>query len=684
MRGLTKGARRVALVVATALLAPIGFVATTAAPSGAALPACTTTWAAAVDGDWSDGTKWSGGTAPTATDHVCITVPGDYTVALTGASLPYLTVGSLRLGSTSGPQTDAQELLVTRVGGNPQSSLTATGGIEVEDRGRLILGPSDGGGGGVSVGVGPAAQIHVAGGHIGQVAGAGGHTLRGDVVNQGSIHVDDPLRIEGDLVSEGSVHLNSVLRATGRVETRSGTFTGGWAVVAQSGLVVGAAVTAPTLGGTRFVVEDGGDIALETVAAVDITTYGTVSLLDHTGPGQDVSVATQDGIDSQLEVPFGWTNGGTLVLSSSPVATAAVRGSDLVNTGTIEVDEALGSAIEGDLVNTGTVISDHGDLTILGDATNEGRLDLGRSHLGVAGDLTLDETGELAVELTAEPPAAGRIDADEITVDGALAIHTEVAPAVGSGATILAGTEVTGTFASTTFTGSASYDIVNSGIEVDLVRRAPEPDGLRFLRAAYADFLDRAPTSQELALQGAAIEAGTLTRGTLVRQLSRSPEYVTTLVERFYEDTLDRPGDPDGIAFWVTQLRTGRWTVAQVAGNFYASPEYRDRVGDTDEEWIADLYHVLLFRSPGTDEKAYWVGRIAERGPSRVAVEIYQSIESRRTRVDRLYSDLLDRWADPDGLDYWAGRIAKEGDLALAVFLAASPEYLEQARLRYP
>ena len=61
---------------------------------------CTTSWAAAVSGDWSDVTKWTNG-APGSGDTACITVAGTYTVTLAQPR----TVAGLVVGGTSGAQT---------------------------------------------------------------------------------------------------------------------------------------------------------------------------------------------------------------------------------------------------------------------------------------------------------------------------------------------------------------------------------------------------------------------------------------------------------------------------------------------------------------------------------------------------------------------------------------------------
>lgn len=206
-----------------------------------------------------------------------------------------------------------------------------------------------------------------------------------------------------------------------------------------------------------------------------------------------------------------------------------------------------------------------------------------------------------------------------------------------------------------------------------------------FIRAAYQDFLDRAPTSAEIDFIATGLAGGGASRASVVQNLSRSEEYVETVVERLYRDTLGRPGDPDGTRYWVAQIRNGRFTVAAAAAFFYASGEYyRGLGGGTDRTWVQDLYRKLLGRDGSSADVDYWVGRIRAWGRNRVAASFYQTPESRQTRVEALYDSLLGRPADADGRAYWAGRIETLGDLALAVNLAASHEYFSRAQARFP
>ena len=213
------------------------------------------------------------------------------------------------------------------------------------------------------------------------------------------------------------------------------------------------------------------------------------------------------------------------------------------------------------------------------------------------------------------------------------------------------------------------------------------PANASFVRAAHEDLLDRSATASEVVQQAGYLDVGG-TRATLLGRLTTSDEWLGSIVTGFYADTLDREPDADGLAFWVGALRSGRYTVAQVAASFYASPEYYGRFGPpsdgTTASWVVDLYSAMLGRAPSSEDVDYWVSQADAHGRSWVAVRLHGSLESRRDRVTALYDHLLGRAPEPDGLDYWAGRIATTGDLALARQLAASAEYGARAVGRFP
>lgn len=204
-----------------------------------------------------------------------------------------------------------------------------------------------------------------------------------------------------------------------------------------------------------------------------------------------------------------------------------------------------------------------------------------------------------------------------------------------------------------------------------------------FVQAAFADFVDRAPNSNELAWHANAIYGGAKSRADLVRELAFSDEYLSTLVNRFYQDTLGRPGGSGEVAYWVGRLRGG-FSVAQTAASFYASPEYFDGIGGgNNADWVTDLFQKILGRTPNQADRDYWVDEAVARGRGNVAHRMYQSAESCGDRVRALYQALLGRTPIQRDVDFWVPRVRSQGDLTLAVTLASMQEYYDRAQSRF-
>lgn len=221
--------------------------------------------------------------------------------------------------------------------------------------------------------------------------------------------------------------------------------------------------------------------------------------------------------------------------------------------------------------------------------------------------------------------------------------------------------------------------------DVSLSYNGQDPVG-SFVRAAYADFLSRPPTTTELEAAANALSDRTLSRETFLRGLAGSREWIGVIVRRMYLDTLGREPDPAGLTTWVDWIRSGRFTVAQAASLFYSSQEYFLGIGGgSNTTWVTSLYDKLLHRAPDPGGLTFWVGYAANPAYGRpwVAGQFYESLESRLTRVRTLYQMLLKRDPDPTGWPFWAGIIFVSGDLELAVGLAASPEYFLRASQRF-
>lgn len=231
--------------------------------------------------------------------------------------------------------------------------------------------------------------------------------------------------------------------------------------------------------------------------------------------------------------------------------------------------------------------------------------------------------------------------------------------------------------------GAAPWPTFKANPERTGAAPLPAVDAVRaraFVTTLYGDFLDRAPSSAELSTWTGRLTRHQVSRYDVATSLSRSDEWIASVITRFYRDTLNRDPDAAGLAGWVAAAKMGM-PVAQIAAAFYASPEYFAAVGQNDNRtWVADLYRKLLLRSPDPSGLDGWV-RALEAGMRRddLAYGFYQSPETLKVRVNGLYLDLLGRPAEPGGSDSWSPFVKAQGDLVLAAALAASSEYWQKS-----
>ncbi len=207
------------------------------------------------------------------------------------------------------------------------------------------------------------------------------------------------------------------------------------------------------------------------------------------------------------------------------------------------------------------------------------------------------------------------------------------------------------------------------------------------VKASFQDFLGRQPSASDVTFFVGHLDAGDLSRTAYLRGLATTDEWLGAIVTKMYQDTLGRSPDAAGLATWIGWLRTGQVTVVQAAAGFYSGDEfYLGLGGGTLPTWVTQLYRKLLHREPDAAGLSFWADWASRPGYGRpwVALQFYQSLESRMTRVRGLYQTLLARDPDPTGWPYWAGVVLTAGDIELAVNLAASDEYYARAANRYP
>jgi hypothetical protein len=177
------------------------------------------------------------------------------------------------------------------------------------------------------------------------------------------------------------------------------------------------------------------------------------------------------------------------------------------------------------------------------------------------------------------------------------------------------------------------------------------------------------------------LAGGQIDRYGLATTLSRTDEWITTVITNFYRDTLGREPDAAGLRGWIDAARSGM-PIAQIAAAFYSSQEYFTKVGHNDyATWVADLYRKLLLREADSGGIAGWVAALRGGMPrDTVSFGFYQSQEKLGVRITALYQKLLGRAPESGAIPNWAPFVANQGDLVLAAALAASNEYYNHAQ----
>ncbi len=197
---------------------------------------------------------------------------------------------------------------------------------------------------------------------------------------------------------------------------------------------------------------------------------------------------------------------------------------------------------------------------------------------------------------------------------------------------------------------------------------------------AHRAFLRRAATADEIRIW-LAFFAADIEVSFLPASLARSDAWLAEELRTAYRTALGRPPDPRGLAYWTQRLRVGV-PFRRVVGQIYGSSEFYRRAGGTNEAFVRQLFLLVLHRPVDAAGLRYWLARVRQSGRDRVAAEVFDSAESRRDRVTRLYDRVLGRTPDAAGLRYWAHQFTRINDVELAAALSASDEFFDRSQAR--
>ena len=154
---------------------------------------------------------------------------------------------------------------------------------------------------------------------------------------------------------------------------------------------------------------------------------------------------------------------------------------------------------------------------------------------------------------------------------------------------------------------------------------------------------------------------------------------IADFVERLYTVALGRASEKDGKEFWVKEITNGNKTGADCGLFFLTSEEFNNR-GLSIENFVETLYQTFFGRASEPNGKAYWVGELKSGRKSRADV-IWGFIDSKewcnicadygvksgaptakaehasQNAIDfatRLYTCCLGRDPEDGGLKYWS------------------------------
>ena len=217
----------------------------------------------------------------------------------------------------------------------------------------------------------------------------------------------------------------------------------------------------------------------------------------------------------------------------------------------------------------------------------------------------------------------------------------------------------------------------------------------------YQAVFGRAPDAEGFAYWTGQYAAG-VSLESIATSFTTSPEWASrygsalsnaAFVDAIYQNVLGRPGDPEGQAFWLDAINSGRLTRVQVLLAVSDSPENIAATGTAsplaaDEAQILRLYQAAFGRSPDASGFAFWVDAYRNgQSLEAIAGQFTQSDEwsarfgvdpDRVALVEALYLNVLDRLPDATGEVFWVEELEVRSVASVLVSFSESPENIRR------
>jgi subtilisin-like proprotein convertase family protein len=201
-----------------------------------------------------------------------------------------------------------------------------------------------------------------------------------------------------------------------------------------------------------------------------------------------------------------------------------------------------------------------------------------------------------------------------------------------------------------------------------------------YVEQGYLDFIGRLADAGGLQFWSSRIDSGTETRRTFIKKMTRSHEYAVKVVTKAYMDVLGRGTDPSGREFWARKVVAGM-PISTLTLNLMGSHEFLVKSGGTTTGFVNAAYQAILGRQPTTSERSAAVARLnAGTTQRQVALDLYNTVESRQRRVKNQFEFLLRREPTTADNNTWVPYLATKSDIELAITLGASDEYYAYAQ----
>jgi hypothetical protein len=230
------------------------------------------------------------------------------------------------------------------------------------------------------------------------------------------------------------------------------------------------------------------------------------------------------------------------------------------------------------------------------------------------------------------------------------------------------------------YSGNSNFNQSTSLLSTQTVTASPFE---AFVTALYLKVLERSPDAAGFNLWVQQLQAGA-TRASIAMAFEASPEHDGLEVEDFYQTLLGRPADAAGKAFWVRALVNGL-SEAEVVVAFLSSAEYTAAHPD-NATFINGLYLDLLGRQQADPNGlAFWQSELQRGGETRtqVVLSFLSSTESLTQAIDFYYTNLLGRPADPASLQGYLA-VLQHGQFTpaeITTLFLSSDEFLARAIL---